>query len=78
MFGLWSREDVQPATESGIGGSEVCVLVADAVAVRATYEAWRKRGLEIVQEPTEMNFGSTFVAVDPDGHRLRVFARRTA
>ena len=24
--------------------------------------------------PTAMDFGFTFVALDPDGHRLRVFA----
>jgi hypothetical protein len=24
--------------------------------------------------PTKMDFGTTFVALDPDGHRLRVFA----
>ena len=35
---------------------------------------WAKRGLEIIQRPTEMEFGLTFVALDPDGHRLRVYA----
>lgn len=77
-FGLWSRDDVQPVTGDAAGGSEVCLLVADGQAVRATHEAWRKRGLKIAQQPTEMDFGPTFVALDPDGHRLRVFARRAA
>jgi hypothetical protein len=27
----------------------------------------------ILQPPTEMDFGRTFTAADPDGHRLRVF-----
>jgi hypothetical protein len=27
-----------------------------------------------VQPPTDMDFGRTFVALDPDGDRLRVFA----
>jgi len=35
---------------------------------------WTKRGLAIAQEPTKMNFGFTFTALDPDGHRLRVYA----
>jgi predicted enzyme related to lactoylglutathione lyase len=35
---------------------------------------WKRRGLTIVQAPTRLDFGTTFVAVDPDGHRLRVFA----
>jgi len=30
--------------------------------------------LPIAQPLTQMDFGYTFVALDPDGHRLRVFA----
>jgi hypothetical protein len=33
-----------------------------------------KLGLRIIQEPVKMDFGFTFTAADPDGHRLRVFA----
>ncbi len=33
--------------------------------------------LPIAQPPTAMDFGLTFVALDPDGHRLRVFAPAT-
>ncbi len=32
-----------------------------------------RRGVEIIQPPMEADFGRTFTAVDPDGHRLRVF-----
>jgi predicted enzyme related to lactoylglutathione lyase len=28
----------------------------------------------VAQPPTRMDFGFTFLALDPDGHRLRVFA----
>ena len=35
------------------------------------YLVARRRG--ILQEPVQMDFGHTFVASDPDGHRLRVF-----
>ncbi|WP_277425783.1 hypothetical protein [Lysobacter enzymogenes] len=35
---------------------------------------WRGRGWPIVQAPVELDFGRTFVALDPDGHRLRVFS----
>ncbi len=31
------------------------------------------RGLTIAQAPSDMDFGRTFVALDPDGHRLRVY-----
>jgi predicted enzyme related to lactoylglutathione lyase len=74
MLGLWQREDVEPRTSAETGGGEVAFTVADADEVRATHEAWKSRGLTIAQAPTAMNFGHTFVALDPDGHRLRVFA----
>lgn len=48
--------------------------MADAIAVDTMYTDWKRRGLEIIQAPTRMSFGATFVALDPDGHRLRVFA----
>jgi catechol 2,3-dioxygenase-like lactoylglutathione lyase family enzyme len=73
-LGLWLRGDVAPSATAAPGGNEIAFTVADAGAVHATYSAWRERGLQIAQEPTAMDFGHTFVALDPDGHRLRVFA----
>jgi catechol 2,3-dioxygenase-like lactoylglutathione lyase family enzyme len=73
-LGLWLRGDVAPAATAAPGGHEIAFTVADADAVRAIHSAWRERGLQIAQEPTAMDFGHTFVALDPDGHRLRVFA----
>lgn len=46
--------------------------------VRALHAAWCARGLSILQAPVAMDFGLTFTAADPDGHRLRVFAPGTA
>jgi hypothetical protein len=39
---------------------------------------WKKRGLNILQEPVQMDFGTTFVATDPEGRRLRVFVPAAA
>jgi len=72
-FGLWKKDGVEPSA-TPVGGSEICFTVADAAAVVATHENWSKRGFPIAQTPTELDFGHTFVALDPDGHRLRVFA----
>ncbi len=76
MLGLWSRHTVEPAACTGpLGGSgEIGFRVADAEAVQALHDDWTRRGLTIAQPPTAMDFGHTFVALDPDGHRLRVFA----
>ena len=38
------------------------------------YREWVGRGLRIAQAPVTLDFGYTFVALDPDQHRLRVFA----
>jgi predicted enzyme related to lactoylglutathione lyase len=73
MLGLWKRDGVAPAA-SAPGGAEIAFAVPNAEAVDAQCADWRGRGLPIVQSPTDMDFGRTFVALDPDGHRLRVFA----
>jgi catechol 2,3-dioxygenase-like lactoylglutathione lyase family enzyme len=77
MLGLWSRDTVEPAA-TGAGGGEVAFTVDDAAAVQRTHANWKQRGLPIAQAPTAMDFGHTFVALDPDGHRLRVFAPAAA
>lgn len=41
--------------------------------VDALYNRWREMGLTIAQAPRELDFGYSFVAQDPDGHRLRVY-----
>jgi predicted enzyme related to lactoylglutathione lyase len=73
-LGLWSRHTVEPAAAAAGGGGEIAFSVNDNDAVHSQHADWVKRGLEIIQRPTEMEFGLTFVARDPDGHRLRVYA----
>ncbi len=74
MLGLWSRHTVEPKGIVLPASGEIAFVVPNADAVRATHADWAVRGLTIAQEPTAMDFGDTFVALDPDGHRLRVFA----
>ena len=73
MLGLWNRDGVEPKAGSETGGSEIAFTVEDRGAVDAQYADWKARGIKIAQSPTEMDFGYTFVALDPDGHRVRVF-----
>jgi catechol 2,3-dioxygenase-like lactoylglutathione lyase family enzyme len=74
MLGLWSRDDAKPAPIGSVGGGEIGIAVDGPAAVDSTHAAWTGRGIKIAQPPTDMNFGRTFVGLDPDGHRLRVFA----
>ncbi len=78
MLGLWMREAVEPETHETPGANEIAFAVADEEAVNMLHTAWSDRGLKISQAPTVMSFGQTFVALDPDGHRLRVFAPQPA
>jgi len=78
MLGLWGKETVEPKSGGQTGASEIAFAVADKAAVESMHADWKERGLAILQAPTAMNFGTTFVATDPDGHRLRVFAPQAA
>lgn len=72
-LGLWSRHTVEPAAAAAGGGSEIVFQLEAPEAVDATHADWAGRGLSILQTPTDMDFGRTFVALDPDKHRLRVY-----
>jgi len=73
MLGLWKRDGVKPPV-SGVNGGEIAFTAPTASAVDALHDEWRGRGVPMAQAPTAMDFGYTFVALDPDGGRLRVFA----
>ncbi|CAI8719524.1 VOC family protein [Pseudomonas chlororaphis] len=72
-LGLWSRQDVEPATQVAGGGGELALAVTDNQTVDRLHSQWAESGVSIAQDPTSLDFGYTFVALDPDGHRLRVF-----
>jgi len=71
-LGLWSRHTAEPKVLAHGGGSELAFAVPDRSVVNDMYADWSARGLAIAQRPTAMDFGYTFVALDRDGHRLRV------
>lgn len=71
-LGLWIANEIVPAPKPA-GGVEVTFSTTSDAEVHATHAAWQQHAT-IIQQPTAMDFGFTFVAQDPDGHRLRVFA----
>jgi len=75
MFGLWSKHTAEPAPGAPAGGVEIGFKVANAAAVDAAYGKWLEtRDVRVAQTPVDLDFGRTFVMLDPDGHRLRVFS----
>lgn len=74
MLGLWSRHTVEPAATASAAGGELAFSLDNDDAVNSMYADICNRRLVIIQTPCQMDFGYTFVALDPDGHRLRVFS----
>jgi len=74
VLGLWSRHSVRPSAVAAGGGGELAFRVPDSPVVDAAHARWKELGVSILQGPTDMEFGRTFVGLDPDGHRLRIFA----
>ena len=77
-LGLWSKHTVAPAARAAGGGTELVFPVDGDDAVDACHAEWKESGLATLQAPLRMDFGYTFLALDPDGHRLRVFAPSAA
>ena len=71
-LGLWSTR-ARDFVSTGTGHrSELAFMVDDEAKVRALRDAWMADGVEIEQDLAAAVFGLTFVALDPDGHRIRV------
>jgi predicted enzyme related to lactoylglutathione lyase len=71
-LGLWRRDGVAPPAGAP-GGGEIAITAESEADVAVTIARWQSFGARIAQPPTRMDFGFTGVALDPDGHRLRVF-----
>ena len=65
---------MKPAAAPSAAGGEIAFPVNGANEVDSLFAEWGGRGVKIALEPTQMDFGYSFVALDPDGQRLRVFA----
>lgn len=70
MLGLWSKHTAEPLVTANSGSSEICFSCTD---VDALYQVWGQKHLTVLQKPTDMDFGRSFVVLDPDGHRIRIY-----
>ena len=69
MLGLWSPKSAHPDPTGAPGSTEIAFLADD---VDAVYADWQRRDIPMLTPPVDLDFGRAFVAVDPDGHRIRV------
>ena len=72
-LGLWRRDEVAPAPASTPGACDLAFKVASD-RIGPMHADWQRMGVPIALPPTDLAFGRSFVATDPDGHRLRVYA----
>lgn len=73
LFGLWSKHTVEPRAGEITASGELAFGLESRQDVDLYYRQWKEKGVKILQDPVLMDFGYTFTACDPDGHRLRVF-----
>lgn len=70
--GLWSTQAKDFVSGGSGHRSELAFLVPDDATIRELHDRWAAAGVTIEQPICQAVFGLTFVATDPDGHRLRV------
>ncbi|WP_374812739.1 VOC family protein [Aeromonas allosaccharophila] len=78
ILGIQAKSGIDPKPQPQFGGFEMCLADVTEDDVDAIYQEWKKLGITFELEPTHLDFGYTFVGVDPDGHRLRVCATDTS
>jgi len=71
-FSLWSKQAKNFVSGGEGHGSELAFMVQNEEEVRTLRRTWSQLGIEIEQDLHEAVFGLTFVALDPDNHRIRV------
>lgn len=71
LLGLWAGRDADPKPKAAGGGSELTFVCEKDSELDSLHAEWSGKGCAIIQKPVKKDFGYTFAAVDPDGHRLR-------
>lgn len=71
MLGLWKRDTVVPAVEGPSAGFELAFEHPDTAGLQSFRDTCWNAGAKVIQDIVEVDFGTTFAVVDPDGHRLR-------
>ncbi|MFU2059870.1 VOC family protein [Avibacterium volantium] len=78
ILGLQTKHDIEPKPQLSFGGFELCLSDISKDEVNNIYRDFQARNIPMALPPTELEFGYTFVALDPDGHRIRLCATDTS
>ncbi|NUP13391.1 MAG: drug:proton antiporter [Polyangiaceae bacterium] len=72
---FWSKQVASPKPDFSGSSGELLLFVDTPDDLERVHVRWRdEERIPILQAPTDLVFGRTFVASDPDGHRVRVIA----
>lgn len=74
IVALKARDTVEPPVTQDVNGGELAFTLPTADEVDLLFTKWQQRDIKMAQNPTMLPYGYTFVALDPDGTRLRVVA----
>ncbi len=69
---LKARHSIVPQTEVKSGNGELAFTLDSHKKVDDLFVECQSKGISMIFPPSHVSFGYTFVALDPDGHRLRV------
>jgi catechol 2,3-dioxygenase-like lactoylglutathione lyase family enzyme len=78
ILGLQTKHDIEPKPQPTFGGFELCLSDISIDEVDSIYSDFKARNVPMALTPTTLEFGYTFVALDPDGHRIRLCATDTS
>ena len=71
-LGLKAKHAVEPPADNKNGGGELAFTLDNNKKVDALFAEWQEKDINMAHPPTIVPYGYTFVALDPDGNRLRV------
>ncbi|QDQ39457.1 hypothetical protein E3226_003110 [Legionella geestiana] len=69
-----AQSSVLPPVDEKNSGGELAFVLESRDRVNALFTEWHTKNIRIILPPTQLPFGYTFVALDPDGYRLRFIA----
>lgn len=74
-LGLKAKQSVEPPTNEN-GNGELAFTLDNNREVDELFVKWQEKKINMAQSPTVVPYGYTFLALDPDGNRLRVVSLR--